>query len=152
VVENAKRQEGMILLQRLQRELLTKEPKSRFCGVWREWPNWAIYSLCGFPRPDGVFKTSERVGLGNVRNGHARPDEIDYPSERWWQRTWVWTYNKTCLDDEALHMSRLPENTVRTTMLHPSGRSTLKHQKCWEKYYRTKFLKTVSEHACIINW
>jgi hypothetical protein len=30
-----------------------------------------------------VGHPSGLVGLGNVRNGHARPDEINFLSERW---------------------------------------------------------------------
>jgi hypothetical protein len=54
-------------------------------------------------------------------------------------------------------MSGLPENTVQTTMLHPSGiqgipsgRSTLKHQENCEEFTEIKFSQ-VSVRICIHN-
>jgi hypothetical protein len=147
VIENAKRHKGMILLQKHQRKLLTKSQKVNLVGYEGENGRfWEIYSPCGSPVRTEFSRRPDSWASGNVRNGQYRPDKINYPSERWWQHTWVRTYNKTCPDYEALHMFGVPENTVRTTMLHPSGlqgipsgRSTLKHQKNWEEFTEIKF-------------
>jgi hypothetical protein len=82
MIENVKKHKGMILLQKLQRKILTKDQKIDFVGYEGESATSRYITPVGHPSGRST-KTSGLVGLGNMHNGHARLDEINYPSERW---------------------------------------------------------------------
>jgi hypothetical protein len=116
--------------------------KRKFWGVRRECGEQGNLLPLWGPHPDRVFTLFGRAYIGNMRTGLTRPDSFNHrPPGGCRMRP---DSIRSCPDDWAPYPSGLQENAVRTInpsrhQWRPSWRSTLKHQKNWEKITEIKF-------------
>jgi hypothetical protein len=140
-------------------EITHKVLKERILwGVGERAAIWAIYSLCGVPVQTVFWWRPDARCLGKEQSGYARPDELSYPSARGWQLT---SGRGT---DSVRNAKRRPfglqnghrQNCETPPVQTPRGTVRTLHTETLEKLrkilQRSNFLKSVSEHACIINW